>query len=129
MAVAQGVTAFHAPGRVNLIGENTDYNGGYVLPAALSLGCTIRVSPAPAGKLVLRSKQMPDTVEADIASVLDAKPRKHWSDYVIGVAREIASLGLPIAPARCAVAVSTEITRSSCDKNAAVSEKSRSRLV
>jgi hypothetical protein len=53
----------------------------------------------PAGKLVLRSKQMPGTVEMDIASVLDAKPQKHWSDYVIGVAREIASLGLSIAPA------------------------------
>lgn len=99
MAVAQGVTTFHAPGRVNLIGEHTDYNGGFVLPAAISLGCTIRVSPAPAGKLVLRSKQMPDTAEVEIASLLDAKPSKHWSDYVIGVARELASLGLAIEPA------------------------------
>jgi len=96
VAVAQSVTTFHAPGRVNLIGEHTDYNGGFVLPAALSLGCTIHVAPAADGKLVLRSKQMPDTVEMEIASVLDARPRKHWSDYVIGVAREIAALGLPI---------------------------------
>jgi len=99
VAVAQSVTTYHAPGRVNLIGEHTDYNGGFVLPAALSLGCTIRVSPAPEGKLVMRSRQLPGTIEVEIASLLDATPQKHWSDYVIGVAREIASLGLAIEPA------------------------------
>ena len=99
MAVAQSVTTFHAPGRVNLIGEHTDYNGGFVLPAAISLGCTIRVSPGRDGFLTIQSAQMPGTVEVEISSLLDAQPRKHWSDYVVGVAKEFALLGLPVAAA------------------------------
>jgi galactokinase len=84
---------------VNLIGEHTDYNGGFVLPAAIALGCTIRVSAAPAGQLVLKSKQMPDTLTVEIAGLLDERPRKHWSDYVVGVAKELAALAIPIEAA------------------------------
>ena len=104
MALPQeGVKTYHAPGRVNLIGEHTDYNGGFVLPAAIGLGCTIRVSPLSGDKLVIRSRQMPDTVEVEIAALPRTEPRQHWSDYVIGVAKEIVALGLPIAPAELAI--------------------------
>jgi galactokinase len=104
MALPQeGVKTYQAPGRVNLIGEHTDYNGGFVLPAAIGLGCTIRVSPLSRHKLVIRSRQMPDTFEVEIASLPRAEPTQHWSDYVIGVAKEIVALGLPIAPAELAI--------------------------
>src|SRR5271157_5088615 len=104
MAVPQaGLKTYHAPGRVNLIGEHTDYNGGFVLPAAIGLGCTIRVTPLSGGKLVIRSRQMPDSVEVEIDSLPRLEPRQHWSDYVLGVAKEIVALGLPIAPAELSI--------------------------
>ena len=76
----KGVKTYHAPGHVNLIGEHTDYNGGFVLPAAIGLGCTIRVSPLSGDKLVIRSQQMPDTFEVEIASLPRVEPSQHWSD-------------------------------------------------
>ena len=100
MAVPQeGVKTYHAPGRVNLIGEHTDYNGGFVLPAAIGLGTTIRVKPVDGTKLVIRSKQMSDAAEVAVAGLASATPRKHWSDYVIGVAKELALLNIAVAPA------------------------------
>ena len=104
MAVPQeGVKTYHAPGRVNLIGEHTDYNGGFVLPAAIGLGCTIRVTPLSGSKLVIRSKQMPDTAEVEVESLLGAEPHAHWSDYVVGVAKELASQGFSVAPAELTI--------------------------
>ncbi len=104
MAVPQaGLKTYHAPGRVNLIGEHTDYNGGFVLPAAIGLGCTIRVRPLPGGRLLIRSRQMSDTAEVEIVSLLSAEPQRHWSDYVIGVAKELAARGLRPAPAELTI--------------------------
>jgi galactokinase len=99
----EGVRTYHAPGRVNLIGEHTDYNGGFVLPAAIGLSCTIRVSPLAGGKLVIRSKQMPDTAEVEVDSLARAEPRGHWSDYAIGVAKEIVALGMAVDAAELAI--------------------------
>jgi galactokinase len=66
------VIAASAPGRVNLIGEHTDYNGGYVLPVALPLTVTVELSARSDG-------QMNATTSAD--------PGGRWTDHVIGPAR------------------------------------------
>jgi galactokinase len=50
---------FYAPGRVNLIGEHLDYNGGYVLPAALDFGTTLIVRPRSDSKVHVRIDQLP----------------------------------------------------------------------
>ena len=75
---------FRAPGRVNLIGEHTDYNDGFVFPAAIDYFTYIAASPRPDHKLVIRSENYKEEVEINLQSTLN--PKKHWSDYVVGVA-------------------------------------------
>ncbi len=89
---------FRAPGRVNLIGEHTDYNLGFVLPIALNLATYIETSPSPDGRLRLFSEQHRDH-RAFVISEIPSLPRsKHWTDYVIGVARELMARGIRIEP-------------------------------
>jgi galactokinase len=76
---------FRAPGRVNLIGEHTDYNDGFVLPAALELATTVAAAPRADRTLRVRSLLTGETVAFDLDAA-DARPRRHWSDYVRGVA-------------------------------------------
>ena len=54
--------AFRAPGRVNLIGDHTDYNDGFVLPFAIELECVVRSEPASDGVVRLRSEQLSGAV-------------------------------------------------------------------
>jgi galactokinase len=68
------------PGRVNLIGEHVDYNGGNVLPTALSLG--VRLSLRPRTDDILRIAA--DGFEALAQRQLGEPSRDHWSDYVLG---------------------------------------------
>jgi galactokinase len=76
---------FRAPGRVNLIGEHTDYNDGFVMPAAIDLSVFVRVWPREDRKLEIRSENFDDTIEFDLDEE-NPLPRKHWSDYAVGVA-------------------------------------------
>ena len=76
---------FRAPGRVNLIGEHTDYNDGFVLPAALDVATTATIAPRGDRMLNVHSLIMDETVSFDLDEE-NPKARKHWSDYVRGVA-------------------------------------------
>ncbi|HEY1658454.1 MAG TPA: galactokinase [Candidatus Sulfotelmatobacter sp.] len=76
---------FSAPGRVNLIGEHTDYNDGFVLPCAIGLNARVAISPRPDYKLVLHSQQFPRQFEFDLAR-LPGKKVGDWCDYILGVA-------------------------------------------
>jgi galactokinase len=76
---------FRAPGRVNLIGEHTDYNDGFVMPAAIDLSTFVTVWPRDDRKLQIRSDNFDDEIEFDLDEP-DPAPRGHWSDYVVGVA-------------------------------------------
>jgi galactokinase len=96
---ADNVRFFRAPGRVNLIGEHTDYNLGFVLPVALDLATTIAAAPAADGKLRIHSEDQRETREFDIASLATIEPSHTWTDYPIGVARELLALGHSIEPA------------------------------
>ena len=76
---------FRAPGRVNLIGEHTDYNAGFVMPAAINLSAYASITRRDDRKLQIRSTNFEDEVEIDLDDAT-LKARGHWSDYPVGVA-------------------------------------------
>jgi galactokinase len=88
---------FRAPGRVNLIGEHTDYNLGFVMPIALDMACYVAAAPAHDHKIHVYSLDRGEgfTLDPDVRA---AKPRHDWTDYVVGVAHQLASNGVSIAP-------------------------------
>lgn len=79
-----------APGRVNLIGEHTDYNDGFVLPAAIQFHTSVAIAPRPDEKLVLYSGNYQEQIEFSL-SRLPLRRQNHWSDYVIGVVHQLLS--------------------------------------
>jgi galactokinase len=96
---AEGVRVFRAPGRVNIIGEHTDYNLGFVLPMALDMATDVAIAPSADGKLRIHSEDRKETREFDAAAIAGLRPEHHWTDYPIGVAQEVVRAGFPIAPA------------------------------
>lgn len=95
---AEGVRVFRAPGRVNLIGEHTDYNLGFVLPVALQLETCVEAAPSGDGKLRIYSEHQRELREFDAAALPGLERAGHWSDYPIGVARLLIAAGYAIAP-------------------------------
>ena len=83
---------YRAPGRVNLIGEHTDYNDGFVMPAAIDLYCGVAMAPRDDRRIVVRSANLNETV--DFALDDNARATGHWSDYVRAVAWVLESAGL-----------------------------------
>jgi galactokinase len=76
---------FRAPGRVNLIGEHTDYNDGFVMPAAIDFATFVATAPRHDRMLVIRSENFNEERVFDLDEA-DPRPMRHWSDYVRGVA-------------------------------------------
>src|SRR5262249_51747442 len=87
-----GVSA-QAPGRVNLIGEHTDYNGGFVLPTAIPQQTCVDLAPREDDKIRVQSRSI--TTSSDPASYRLGKetPRHDWLDYVQGVTALLSKQG------------------------------------
>jgi len=79
------IATYFCPGRVNLIGEHIDYNGGFVFPAALTLGITSLVRKRADSIVRFSSMSMEGTFEIDLRSVLEKKTEYQWANYPIGV--------------------------------------------
>jgi galactokinase len=81
-----------APGRVNLIGEHTDYAEGFVMPAAINFATLAGISPRADGKIAIFSENYGQVRYFDAAE-LPPKAGKHWTDYPLGVISILAGEG------------------------------------
>lgn len=93
---------FRAPGRVNLIGEHTDYNDGYVMPAALAFHTYVAAGPRIDRSLSVYSVDFDETRNFDLRDIMGG-PTGHWSDYVRGVAAVLLTRGNAIRGANLVV--------------------------
>jgi galactokinase len=86
---------FRAPGRVNLIGEHTDYNGGFVLPMAIDREAAVAISTR--GDRVVRAHTInfDETAEFDLEALFQGK-KGFWLNYIEGVARILEQTGFPL---------------------------------
>ncbi|MGL6233749.1 MAG: galactokinase [Segniliparus sp.] len=86
-----------APGRVNIIGEHTDYNNGFALPIALRLGVTCAVSLRGDDVVSVASLgHEPDRASASIGALADRENAPGWTRYPFGVVHEFAKRGYPV---------------------------------
>jgi galactokinase len=84
-----------APGRVNLIGEFTDFNDGFVLPMAIERRTVIAAAPNDSStRIVLRSEATGETVSVDLAEVLRPDAKGRWTNYPKGVVAGFLESGL-----------------------------------
>ena len=82
---------YASAGRINLIGEHTDYNGGYVFPGAINFGIMAAIKPNGTDTVRLFAINRDEYVEFDLKE--ESLPEQHWPRYVFGVCREIIKRG------------------------------------
>ena len=93
---------FRAPGRVNLIGEHTDYNDGFVMPAAINFSTWVTLTPLTENRLEVFSENFNEQVSIDLEND-NPQPRGHWSDHVIGVAVMLQKSGYSLRGAKLTI--------------------------
>lgn len=84
-------SVFASPGRINLIGEHTDYNGGFVFPGAIDKGMIAEIKPNGTGKVRAYSVDLDDYAEFGLNE--NDLPKAGWAKYIFGVCREIIKRG------------------------------------
>jgi galactokinase len=94
---------YRAPGRVNLIGEHTDYNDGLVMPAAIGFYTWAAIAPRSDRKVVIHSENFSACTEFDL-NHLPASRAGQWSDYAIGVAKMLEASGSRLSGANLLIA-------------------------
>ena len=88
-----------SPGRVNLIGEHTDYNMGFVLPAAINKAIYFAISPSSSDTCKLVAMDMNDDHEFKIDRL--KKSKKGWPDYLVGAVDQLKKAGYEVSPFNC----------------------------
>ena len=88
-------SVYFSPGRVNLIGEHTDYNGGFVFPCALSFGTYLLMAKNDLGVMRFRSLNQPEIIELSM-DALTTPLTKSWVNYPLGVIAQYVKRGIKI---------------------------------
>ena len=92
-----------SPGRVNLIGEHTDYNGGFVLPAATDKAAYLAINPSDSEKSTWISIDMDEKIEVDFNAIAEL-PNHRWANYIFGVIEQFQKRGIKVQPFNCVMA-------------------------
>jgi len=87
-------SVYTSPGRINLIGEHTDYNGGFVFPGAVDKGMIAEIKPNGTNKVRAYSIDLKDYVEFGLNE--EDKPHASWARYIFGVCREMIKRGVEV---------------------------------
>jgi galactokinase len=94
---------YAAPGRVNLIGEHTDYSDGFVMPAAIDFSTVVAISPRTDGRILAHSVNYDERLDKTVGELLDddfaslrAGRQVRWSDYVGGVLWALREHGVAV---------------------------------
>lgn len=85
---------YTSPGRINLIGEHTDYNGGFVFPGAIDKGIMCEIRPNGTNKVMAYSIDLKDRVEFDIDD--EKGPKASWARYLYGIVQEMKKRGVDV---------------------------------
>ena len=85
---------YASPGRINLIGEHTDYNGGFVFPGAIDKGIMCEIRPNGTNKVMAYSIDLKDRVEFDIDD--EKGPKASWARYLYGIVQEMKKRGVDV---------------------------------
>lgn len=87
-------SVYASPGRINLIGEHTDYNGGFVFPGAVDKGMIAEIKPNGTNKVRAYSIDLKDYVEFGLNE--EDAPKASWARYIFGVCREMIKRGVDV---------------------------------
>ena len=87
-------SVYASPGRINLIGEHTDYNNGFVFPGAVEQGMIAEIKPNGTREVRAYSIDLKDYVEFSLDD--PEGPKASWARYIFGVCREMMALGVPV---------------------------------
>lgn len=90
------IRKYFCPGRICLIGEHLDYNGGFVMPAAISLGIEAEVTLRNDNKITCSSLQFRGNIEIDLTKKIEPASQAEWGNYIKGVILYLRDLGLNI---------------------------------
>ncbi|HKI77952.1 MAG TPA: galactokinase family protein, partial [Ignavibacteriaceae bacterium] len=90
---------FCSPGRVNLIGEHTDYNNGFVLPAAIDNDILFGITPRNDNKISIFSNDFNEELNLEIINIQNSE--KSWANYLIGVVDQLIKSGKKIKGFNC----------------------------
>ena len=89
-----GVSLYFAPGRINVIGEHTDYNGGFVFPGAVDTGIMAAIRPNGTDRINAYAIDLDE--RASFGLTEEDAPEEQWARYIFGLSREMQKLGVPV---------------------------------